>query len=67
MADRENHNLPPVEMIESDVGAAPELNDPLAELGHHSLHGSANLRMRAERFHALSYRGDRAAGGIGIL
>jgi hypothetical protein len=53
MADRQNHNLFPVVVIQGDVGPLPEFNHPLAELWWQLFDRPANLRMLAERFHTL--------------
>ena len=67
MADRQNHNLFPVVMIQGDVGSVPEFDYPLAKLRRQLFDRAANLRVFAERFHALPDRLDGALRGIPAL
>ena len=67
MPDRQDHDLFPVVMIESDIGPAPEFDHPLAELQRHFFDGAANFRMLAQRFHALADRLDGTPGRIPAL
>ena len=67
MADRQNHNLFPVVVIQGDVGTLPEFNHPLAKLWRQLFDKTAYLRVLAERFHALPDRLDGALCGIPAL
>ena len=67
MANRQNHNLFPVVVIQCDVGSMPEFNHPLAKLWRQLFDKTANLRVLAERPHALPDRLDGALCGIPAL
>ncbi len=67
MANRKNHNLSPVVMIQGDVCSGREFDYPLAKLRRHLFDRAANLRMFAERFHALTDRLDGPLRGIPAL
>jgi hypothetical protein len=54
-------------MIQGDVGRGAEFNHPLAELWRHLFDRTANFRMLAERFHALTDRLDGPLRGIPAL
>jgi len=54
VADGEDHDLFAVVVIQDDVGALAEFDDPFSELRRQFFDGTANLRMSAERFDALS-------------
>jgi len=60
MADRKNHHLFPVEVIQRDVRPPPEFDHPFAKLRRQLFDRAANLRMLAECFHALAESPDRA-------
>jgi hypothetical protein len=64
MADRQNHNLFPVVVIQGDVGPLPEFNYPLAKLWRQLFDRTANLQVLAERFHTLPDRLDGALCGF---
>ncbi len=53
VTDGEDHDLFAVVVIEDDISALAEFDDPLTELRRQFVHGAANLWMSAERFHSL--------------
>src|ERR1700678_945107 len=67
VADRQYHDLVPVVMIQSDIGATSEFNDPLAEFRRHLFDRAADFRVLAQRFYALPNCLDGALGGIPAL
>ena len=64
VADRQNHNLFPLVVIQGDIGPLPEFNHPLAKLRRQLFDRTATLRMLAERLHTLPDRPDGALCGI---
>lgn len=67
VADRQNHDLFPVVVIQGDVGPVPEFNHPLAKLQRQIVHETANLRVLAESFHTLPDRLDGALRSLRAL
>jgi hypothetical protein len=67
VADREDHDLPAVEVIEGDVGTVTEFDDPFAEFGEHPVDRSTDLRVGGEGFHSTADGGNGAAGCVGAF
>lgn len=53
MADCEDYNLLPVEVIERNVSPLPEFDDPFAELRQHFFDRTADFRVTGESFYSL--------------
>ena len=64
VADCEDDDLFTVVVIQNDVGALAEFDDPFSEFGRHFFDGTANLGMSAERFDALSNCLDGSLGCV---
>ncbi len=64
VANGENYDVFAVVVVQNDIGALAEFDDPLAELGRQFFDGAANLRMRAEGFDALSNCLDGSLGCV---
>ena len=60
----EDDDLFAVVVIQNDVGALAELDDPLSEFRWQFFDGAANLGVSVERFHALSNCLDGSLGRV---
>jgi hypothetical protein len=67
VADRQNHNLFPVVVVQGHVGSLPEFNNPLPKLRRQLFDRTANLRVLPERFHTLPDRFDGPLRGFTAL
>lgn len=54
-------------MVECDISALTESDDPFAETGGHPFDQSAKFRVRSEWLHALADRTNRALRGVTVL
>ena len=64
VTDGEDHDLLTVVMVKGNVCPLAEFDHPLAKLEWQLFHGTANLRMRTQHFHALTDCPDRACSRI---
>ena len=54
VADGEDHDLLSLVVIQDNIRALAEFNDPLPKLRRQFVHGASNLRMGSERFDSLA-------------
>ena len=64
VADCEDDDLFTVVVIQNDVGALAEFDDPFSEFRRQFFDGAANLGVSVERFHALPNCLDGSLGRV---
>ena len=67
VADCEDDDLFTVVVIQNDVGALAEFDDPFSEFRRQFFDGAANLGVSVERFHALPNCLDGSLGCVPVF
>ena len=63
----EDHDPASIEVVEDDISAVTELDDPFAIFGQHILNRTTDLRVSTQIFHAASDGGYSTPGRVGAF